>query len=31
LIFALLVGSVSGLYPARRASLVDPVMALKTE
>ncbi len=31
LLFAVLVGSLSGLYPARRASLIDPVRALKTE
>ncbi|MDW8073249.1 MAG: FtsX-like permease family protein [Nitrososphaerota archaeon] len=31
LLFAVLVGSVSGLYPARRAALIDPVKALKTE
>ncbi len=31
LLFAILVGSLSGLYPARRASLIDPVRALKTE
>lgn len=31
LLFAVFVGSLSGLYPARRAALIDPVKALKTE
>lgn len=30
-LFAILIGTLSGLFPARRASNLDPVVALKTE